>query len=125
MRRVSRSARVLGGVCSLCAALGGRLFAQQLSPLERSLQIRQAQMPSDGEVHVLPVQGNVYMLAGAGGHIVAQIRDEAVRVVDRGTAQRSEKVLAAIRKLSNKPLRYIVNTHFHPDHTGGNLTIGK
>ncbi len=46
-------------------------------------------------------------------------------MVDTGTAQMSEKVLAAIRKLSDKPIRYIVNTHFHPDHTGGNEAIGE
>ena len=82
-------------------------------------------MPSDGEVRVLPVQGNVYMLVGDGGNIAVQIGDEGVLVVDTGTAQMSEKVLAAIKKLSDKPIRYIINTHFHPDHTGGNVTIGK
>jgi cyclase len=100
-----------------------RAFAQQ--PLERSLQIRAAQMPSDGEVHVVPVQGNVYMLVGAGGNIAVQIGDEGVLVVDTGLAAMSDKVLAAIRKLSPKPIRYILNTHLHPDHVGGNEVIGK
>ena len=59
-------------------------------------------MPSDGEVHVLPVQGNVYMLVGAGGNVAVQIGDEGVLVVDTGTAQMSDKVLAAIKKLSPK-----------------------
>ena len=82
-------------------------------------------MPSDGEIHVVPVQGNVYMLVGAGGNIAVQIGDEGVLVVDTGLAAMSDKVLAAIRKLSPKPIRYIVNTHLHPDHTGGNEVIGK
>jgi len=116
-------------LCVLCGSLSsfpaGSAFAQQPTPLERSLQIRQAQMPNDGEVHVVPVQGNVYMLVGAGGNIAVQIGDEGVLVADTGTAQMSEKVLSPIKKLSDKPIRYILNTHFHPDHTGGNLTIGK
>jgi cyclase len=48
-----------------------------------------------------------------------------VLVVDTGLVQYADKVLAAIRKLSDKPIRYILNTHFHPDHTGGNEVIGK
>jgi cyclase len=116
---------VLSSVCVLVAPASAQTPAVPRFGLERSLQIRQAQVPNDGEVHVVPVQGNVYMLVGAGGNIAVQIGDEGVLVVDTGTAQMSEKVLAAIKKLSDKPLRYIINTHFHPDHTGGNVTIGK
>jgi cyclase len=104
-------------------AIVDRAFAQ--SPLERSLQIRQAETPSDGEIHVLPVQGNVYMLAGAGGNIAVQIGDEGVLVVDTGVAPMSDKILAAIKKLSDKPIRYIINTNFDADHTGGNEAISK
>jgi cyclase len=100
-----------------------RAFAQ--SPLERSLQLRQAQSPSDGEVHVLPVQGNVYMLVGTGGNIAVQIGDEGVLVVDTGITSMSDKILAAIKKLSDKPIRYIINTSFDLDHTGGNEAISK
>jgi cyclase len=119
--------RITVGV-ALLALIGApgivdRAFAQ--SPLERSLQIRQAESPSDGEVHVLPVQGNVYMLVGAGGNIAVQIGDEGVLVVDTGIASRSDKILAAIKKLSDKPIRYIINTNFDADHTGGNEAISK
>ena len=113
------------GVLSALGVLSNRASAQQPSALERSLQMRRAQMPNDGEIHVLPAQGNVHMLVGAGGNVAVQIGDEGVLVVDTGTAAMSEKLLAAIKKLSGKPIRYIVNTHFHPDHTGGNMTIGK
>src|ERR1700761_1227600 len=66
-----------------------------------------------GKLQVLPVQGNVYMIAGAGGNIAVQIGQEGVLVVDTGLAGTSDQVLAEIRKLSDKPLQYILNTHFH------------
>jgi cyclase len=67
----------------------------------------------------------VYLLVGAGGNIAVQIGDDGVLVVDTGLAAHAEKVLAAIHNLSDKPIRYIINTHGHPDHTGGNEIIGK
>jgi cyclase len=72
----------------------------------------------------VPVQGNVYMLVGAGGNITLQVGKEGVLIVDTGLPQMSDKVLAAIRQLSDKPIRYIINTHIHPDHVGGNEKIG-
>jgi glyoxylase-like metal-dependent hydrolase (beta-lactamase superfamily II) len=77
------------------------------------------------EIHTLKVQGNVYMLVGAGGNMTVQVGDDGVLVVDTQFAELSEKIYAAIRKLSDKPIRYIINTHFHPDHTGGNATLSK
>ncbi len=80
---------------------------------------------SNGVINAFHVQGNVHLLVGAGGNIAVQVGDEGVLVVDTGLAAHADKVLAAIRKLSDKPIRWIVNTHFHPDHTGGNELIGK
>lgn len=81
------------------------------------------------DVRVLPVQGfdstMMYMLVGAGGNIAVQIGDEGVVLVDTGTAAASEAVLAAVRSLTDKPIRLIVNTHAHGDHVGGNETIIK
>jgi glyoxylase-like metal-dependent hydrolase (beta-lactamase superfamily II) len=79
----------------------------------------------NGELDVLRVQGNVYVIAGAGGNIAVQIGDLGVVVVDTGLAQNTDKVLAAIRKLSDKPIQYVINTHFHPDHIGGNEAIRR
>jgi len=78
-----------------------------------------------GEVHVFPVRGNVYMLTGAGGNITLQTGKDGVLLVDSGLAAMSGKVVAAIRTVSNGPIRFIVNTHVHPDHTGGNENIAK
>jgi len=80
---------------------------------------------SKDEVHVLKVQGNIYMLVGAGGNITAQVGNDGVLLVDAGLAPMADKVLAAVKGLTDKPIRYIINTHFHADHTGGNETIAK
>jgi cyclase len=77
------------------------------------------------ELHILPVQGNIYMLVGAGGNITVQTGSDGVLVVDTGLAANSDKVLAAVRSLSDKPIRYIINTHVHADHVGGNEAIAK
>ncbi|MGH9739934.1 MAG: MBL fold metallo-hydrolase [Candidatus Acidiferrales bacterium] len=76
-----------------------------------------------GQVHILHVQGNVYMLVGAGANITVQAGDDGVLLVDTGNAEMSQQVLAAIRSISDKPIRYIINTSADPDHTGGNLVI--
>jgi cyclase len=81
-------------------------------------------------VHVLPVQGGVYMLVvdGAGGpavNVTVQVGDDGILLVDTAAAPVSAKLLAEVRKLSNKPIRYIINTHAHPDHVGGNEALAK
>ena len=78
-----------------------------------------------GEVHVFPVRGNIYVLTGAGGNITLQTGKDGVLLVDSGLAAMSGKVVAAIRTVSNGPIRFIVNTHVHADHTGGNENIAK
>ncbi len=107
------------------------------------------------EVHVLPVRGNVYMLIGAGGNITVSIGRDGVLMVDTGAATMTDQVLAAIRRIQTvtanngvdalrygaegrsamraivdtneppKPIRYIINTSFSADHTGGNEKIAK
>ena len=77
------------------------------------------------DVHVWPVQGNIYMIVGAGGNITVQVGDDGVLVVDAGAAPLSEAVLGAIRTLSPKTIRYIVDTSADPDHVGGNEYIAK
>ncbi|PYQ94594.1 MAG: hypothetical protein DMF97_18325, partial [Acidobacteria bacterium] len=75
---------------------------------------------------MLPVQGNVYMLVGGGGgNITVQAGDEGVLLVDTSVEPLSDNVLKAIRSVSTKPIRYIINTHVHADHVGGNAPIAK
>ena len=79
--------------------------------------------PHDGEIHVLPLRNNVYMLAGDGANIVMQVGDEGAFVVDTGTGALADKTIAAIRKLSDKPIQFIANTGYRADHTGGNVKL--
>ena len=77
------------------------------------------------EIETVRVQGNVYMLVGAGANIAVQVGEEGVLVVDTGTTASRDKVLAAIRKLSTKPIRWIINTSADLDHTSGNEKISQ
>jgi len=86
---------------------------------------RQGRNSNPGEVHLLPVQGNIFMLVGAGGNITVQAGDDGMLLVDTGFAAMSDKVLEAIRPLSKRPLVYIINTDDRGDHIGGNENIGK
>jgi len=75
------------------------------------------------EIEVLQVRDNIYMLVGSGGNITVQTGDDGVLVVDTQYAPLSDRILTKIRELSDKPLRYILNTHHHADHTGGNANL--
>lgn len=78
------------------------------------------------EVVVTHVQGQVYMLEGAGGNVTVQVGDQGVLVVDTQFAPMSEKLLRAIRDLAgDKPIRYVLDTHVHGDHIGGNENIRR
>jgi glyoxylase-like metal-dependent hydrolase (beta-lactamase superfamily II) len=77
------------------------------------------------EIRVQPVRDNVFMLVGAGGNTTVQIGDEGVLVVDTQFAKVSGRLLGAIRALSDQPIRYVVNTHVHGDHVGGNEAFYK
>jgi glyoxylase-like metal-dependent hydrolase (beta-lactamase superfamily II) len=76
-------------------------------------------------IETFHVQGNVYMLVGAGGNVAVQVGGDGVLVVDSGRRETGEQVLAAIRELSDAPIRWMVNTHAHEDHTGGNETLSQ
>ena len=72
------------------------------------------------ELHVLPVQGNTYMLIGPGGNITIQTGKDGVLLVDTMFAPLAQRIAAEIKKLTNQPIRYIIDTHVHGDHVGGN-----
>jgi len=76
-----------------------------------------------GAVEVIPVRGGVYMLATTSGNTTVQVGSDGVLVIDTQTVTTSEPILAEIRKLSDKPIRYVLNTSGDPDHVGGNRAI--
>jgi glyoxylase-like metal-dependent hydrolase (beta-lactamase superfamily II) len=76
-------------------------------------------------LQVLQLRSNFYMIAGAGGNIALQVGDDGVVVVDAGANARTEAVLAAIRKITPRPIRYVINTSADADHVGGNEAISK
>ena len=92
-------------------------------PSNGTLQASQAKdpNPNDGEVHVWPVQGNVYMLVGDGGNMAVQIGPQGALVVDSGAGKLTDQAIAAIGKLTPRRIQFVINTSFHADHTGGNV----
>jgi len=77
----------------------------------------------DVEIEVLPVRDGIYMLVGAGGNITVQTGVDGVLMIDTQYAELSEKIYSKIQELSPAPIRYIINTHSHPDHVGGNANL--
>ncbi len=90
-----------------------------------SLLTLQAQDNKEVVIKTTQVSDNVYMLEGQGGNIGVSIGDDGVFIIDDQFAPLSEKILTALKALSNGPLKYVVNTHFHGDHTGGNQNMTK
>jgi glyoxylase-like metal-dependent hydrolase (beta-lactamase superfamily II) len=128
-RVVTKAALSLAIAISGMAALTGFTAAQQKTPTQRTLPTPGKPGFTDLKIEVLKIQGfnktNVYLIAGAGANIVVQTGSEGALVVDTGYAQMTDKVLAAIKELSPEPIRYVVNTTFPEDHTGGNEAIIK
>jgi glyoxylase-like metal-dependent hydrolase (beta-lactamase superfamily II) len=81
---------------------------------------------NDGsDVRVTKVQGKVYMISGAGGNIAAQVGDDGVVLVNAGTGKVTDKVVAAVRGLTNKPIRFVLDTAADLDNISGNEGIAK
>jgi cyclase len=89
--------------------------------------IARAQQPdfSKVEIKVQKVAGTVYMLKGAGGNIGVSVGDDGIVVVDDQFAPLAERIQAALRGITDKPVRFVLNTHWHGDHVGGNEYFGQ
>jgi glyoxylase-like metal-dependent hydrolase (beta-lactamase superfamily II) len=108
------------------AATVATLTAAASSVPLRSTVAFAAQNPSAaGGVELLPVKGNIHMIAGAGGNIAVSVGEDGILLVDAGSEPTSEQVLAAIRRLSSHPIRYILTTSLDQDHIGGNVRLAK
>jgi cyclase len=96
-----------------------------ISPL---LAVLKAQAPADYskiEIKTTKVTDNFYTLDGAGGMIGILVGPDGVFMVDSQYAPMTDKIVAAVKQITDKPIRFMVNTHLHPDHTGGNENLGK
>ena len=82
----------------------------------------QGQDFSKVQIKVTKVAGNIYMLEGAGGNIAASVGEDGIVIVDDQYAPLAEKIQVALKNLgiTDKPVRFVINTHYHGDHTGGN-----
>jgi cyclase len=77
------------------------------------------------QIETVSVRDGLYMLVGRGGNIGLSVGTDGTFLVDDQYAPLTEKIVAAIRKVTEDPVRFLVNTHWHGDHTGGNENFGK
>ena len=105
MRMLSRFAVLMFLMAGLCAA--------------------QDQDFSKVQIKVSKVSGSVYMLEGSGGNIGVSVGDDGIVIVDDQYAPLADKIQAALKGITDKPVRFIINTHYHGDHTGGNEFFQK
>ena len=90
-----------------------------------SLEMLYAQRFDDVTIETIKVSDHVYMLVGAGGNVGVSVGNDGVFVIDDQFAPLTPKIEAAIKKLSDHPIKFLVNTHHHGDHTGGNENMQK
>ena len=112
--------RLLFAAALIVAGATGIIDAQQGRTAKDVAAPRRPTYGATGTIEILPVQGNVYMLAGAGSNVTVQVGPTSLFVVDTNEAAMSDKLLAAIKTISPLPVRAIVNTSADMDHVGGN-----
>ncbi len=101
-------------------------LALQAAVLCLFLPLRPAMAQFEGvEIETIPVASGLYMLVGRGGNIGVFTGSDGVLMIDDQFAPLGEKIRAAVMKLSDEPIRFLLNTHWHGDHSGGNLWLGQ
>jgi glyoxylase-like metal-dependent hydrolase (beta-lactamase superfamily II) len=118
--RIEAGLKTGGYVLAAAAVLTGTLMVR----VPVNAQAPAPAAARDAALLTMKVQGSVHMIVGAGANIAVQVGDLGPIVVDTGAAPRADATLASIRSLTPRPIRYIVNTHSHPDHVGGNEKVG-
>jgi len=80
---------------------------------------------SNVEIKTIPVRDNVYMLEGQGGNLGVIVGNDRIVLIDDQFAPLSNKILAAVKTIKDVPVKFVINTHWHGDHTGGNAAFGQ
>jgi len=128
MTSAIRNSAAIAAAWLLCAGPSGMPVTAQGGalggpPLQQPRQAAGAN--AAGDLEVLEIRPNFFLIAGAGGHISVQVGDDGVVVVDAGEASKADAVVAAIKKLSPRPIRYIIDSSADSDHVGGNEALSK
>jgi glyoxylase-like metal-dependent hydrolase (beta-lactamase superfamily II) len=103
------------------AAMAGMMVLGQIALAQQERDFSKVQ------IKVTKVSGNIYMLEGEGGNIAASVGEDGIVIVDDQFAPLAEKIQAALKGLgiTEKPVRFVINTHYHGDHTGGNVPFAN
>jgi cyclase len=116
--------RALAAAVAMCTALFLILRGAAVEPTA-ALAAQVAGAASSDSLEVLEVRPNVFMLVGAGANIGVQVGEDGVVVVDAGSADSAAAVVAAIKRITPKPIRYVIDTGPDADHVGGNEVLSK
>ena len=81
--------------------------------------------PAESKLQVLPVQGDIYLIAGAGGNVVVQAGEETTLLVDTGLPEYSDEIRNILRRIAKRPVGFVLNTTIDRDHTGGNAALSQ
>jgi glyoxylase-like metal-dependent hydrolase (beta-lactamase superfamily II) len=87
--------------------------------------IAQARPYDEARFETIQIRPNVHVIFGAGANMVAHVGEDGIIVVDSGASAMADKVLETVRRLSARPIRYIINTSADADHVGGNAALAK
>jgi glyoxylase-like metal-dependent hydrolase (beta-lactamase superfamily II) len=113
------------GTATMYPEFAGRL-EQGGRPVEAAPADVPMRAPGSDEIRSMHVKDQIWAIFGAGSNVTVQIGDEGVLVVDTGTAEQASGVREEIRRLAgDKTIRYVIATHFHSDHTGGNVVLAS
>ncbi len=116
-----------GAVAGLAAALLFPLSASTTTEARaaRMQAAQSAAAAAAGGLEVLELRSNFFVIAGGGSHVSVQVGEDGVVAVDAGSAARADAILAAIKKITPRPIRYVINTSADADHVGGNEALSK